>query len=73
MTAPISNGPTTHGYTTMRDATPLDGENGTKLSLHAGKASNWAILSEQGEFCTGNGAVWLVQGEFCTGSGTARL
>ena len=22
MTAPISNGPTTHGYTTMRDATP---------------------------------------------------
>ena len=21
MTAPISNGPTTHGYTTMRDAT----------------------------------------------------
>ena len=23
MTAPISNGPTTHGYTTMRDATPL--------------------------------------------------
>ena len=24
MTAPISNGPTTHGYTTMRDATPVD-------------------------------------------------
>ena len=23
MTAPISNGPTTHGYTTMRDATQL--------------------------------------------------
>ena len=23
MTAPISNGPTTHGYTTMRDATVL--------------------------------------------------
>ena len=22
MTAPISNGPTTHGYTTMRDTTP---------------------------------------------------
>ena len=26
MTAPISNGPTTHGYTTMRDATSR-GEN----------------------------------------------
>ena len=24
MTAPISNGPTTHGYTTMRDATEID-------------------------------------------------
>ena len=25
MTAPISNGPTTHGYTTMRDATGVIG------------------------------------------------
>ena len=38
-----------------------------KFALHAGKAPNWAISSEQGEFCTGSGAVWLVQGEFCTG------
>ena len=27
MTAPISNGPTTHGYTTMRDATPIETTN----------------------------------------------
>ena len=30
MTAPISNGPTTHGYTTMRDATGPSG------ALHIG-------------------------------------
>ena len=44
----------------------LGGENGTKLSLHAQKAPNWAILGERGEFCTGSGAVWLLLGEFCT-------
>ena len=51
----------------------LGGENGTKLSLHVEKAPNRAISGEQGEFCTGSGAVRLVQGEFCTGSGAARL
>ena len=39
---------------------------GTKLSLHAEKAPNRAISGEQGEFCTGSGAVRLVLGEFCT-------
>ena len=32
----------------------LGGENGTKLSLHAEQARNWAISGEQGEFCTGH-------------------
>ena len=45
----------------------LGGENGTKLSLHAQIAPHWAISGEQGEFCTGSGAVQLVLGEFCTG------
>ena len=45
----------------------LGGENGTKLSLHAEKAPNWAISGVLGEFCTGSGAVQLVLGEFCTG------
>ncbi len=44
----------------------LGGDNGTKLSLHVEKAPNRAILGEQGEFCTGSGAVRLVLGEFCT-------
>ena len=44
----------------------LGGENGTKLSLHAEKAPNWAISGVLGEFCTGSGAVRLVLGEFCT-------
>ena len=43
----------------------LGGENGIKLSLHVEKAPNRAISGEQGEFCTGSGAVRLVQGEFC--------
>ena len=51
----------------------LGGENGIKLSLHVEKAPNRAISGEQGEFCTGSGAVRLVLGEFCTGSGAARL
>ena len=51
----------------------LGGDNGIKLSLHVEKVPNRAILGEQGEFCTGSGAVRLVQGEFCTGSGAARL
>ena len=44
----------------------LGGENGIILSLHAEKAPNRAISGEQGEFCTGSGAVRLVLGEFCT-------
>ena len=44
----------------------LGGDNGTKLSLHAEKAPNWAISGVLGEFCTGSGAVRLVLGEFCT-------
>ena len=45
----------------------LGGENGTKLSLHAEQARNWAISGEQGEFCTGNAVRRGVQGEFCPG------
>ena len=44
------------------------GENGTKLSLHARIAPNWAISGERGEFCTGNavrGACWVAR---CVGS-----
>ena len=44
----------------------LGGDNGIKLSLHVEKAPNRAISGEQGEFCTGSGAVRLVLGEFCT-------
>ena len=43
----------------------LGGDNGIKLSLHVEKVPNRAISGEQGEFCTGSGAVRLVQGEFC--------
>ena len=35
MTAPISNGPTTHGYTTMRDATDPLGEKCWKQAVLA--------------------------------------
>ena len=39
---------------------------GTKLSLHAEKAPNWAISGERGEFCTAHAVRRGVQGEFCT-------
>ena len=45
----------------------LGGENGTKLSLHAEQARNWAISGEQGEFCTGHAVRRGVRGEFYTG------
>ena len=35
MTAPISNGPTTHGYTTMRDATLITYPYRNNLSAYA--------------------------------------
>ena len=41
-------------------------QSGTKLSLHAEKAPNWAISGEQGEFCTAHAVRRGVQGEFCT-------
>ena len=42
MTAPISNGPTTHGYTTMRDAT----QHGASTGISAKKfARQWASSS----------------------------
>ena len=50
----------------------LGGDNGTKLSLHIEKAPNRAISGEQGEFCTGSGAVRLVLGEFCTAHAVGR-
>ena len=50
----------------------LGGDNGIKLSLHVEKAPNRAISGEQGEFCTGSGAVRLVLGEFCTAHAVGR-
>ena len=41
-------------------------QSGTKLSLHAEKAPNWAISGERGEFCTAHAVRRVVQGEFCT-------
>ena len=71
----------------VRHARLLAGENGRKFAMHVKNVPNWAILGEQGEFCTayavrrsvlgefctGSGAVRLVQGESCTGSGPARF
>ena len=57
----------------VRPAWLVDGDSGTKFALLGQNLPNWAFLGEQGEFCTGSGAVRLVQGEFCTGSGAARL
>lgn len=34
--------------------------------MHGQNAPNWAILGEQGEFCTGDAADGGVLGEFCT-------
>ena len=50
----------------------LGGDNGIKLSLLVEKAPNRAISGEQGEFCTGSGAVRLVLGEFCTAHAVGR-
>ena len=42
MTAPISNGPTTHGYTTMRDATVFGETDGTiARQKHPFSALSW--------------------------------
>ena len=63
MTAPISNGPTTHGYTTMRDATASV----TIFALQAKKCPKLAFFGVLGEFCTGCADEGPVLGEFCTG------
>ena len=57
----------------VRHARLVGGGSGTKFALLGQNLPNWAFLGEQGEFCTGSGAVRLVQGEFCTGSGAVRL
>ena len=44
MTAPISNGPTTHGYTTMRDATAVNLFQDLLLSLAASVAAGIQFL-----------------------------
>ena len=49
----------------VRPAWLVGGENGRKFAMHAQNTPKRAISSEQGEFCTGSGAVRLVQGEFC--------
>ena len=57
----------------VRHAWFLVGDSGTKFAMHAKNAPNWAISSEQGEFCTGSGPARFLLGEFCTGSGPARF
>ena len=59
MTAPISNEPTTHGYTTMRDAT---GE------FFRGRAAGGVVL---GELFRGNAAGGPLLGEFFVPIGPA--
>ena len=53
MTAPISNGPTTHGYTTMRDATaqhrPNTGTSAKKLAQQAQMQRNLGVFGALGE------------------------
>ena len=44
MTAPISNGPTTHGYTTMRDANAVNLFQDLLLSLAASVAAGIQFL-----------------------------
>ena len=53
MTAPISNGPTTHGYTTMRDATTSGKEDLVILGR--------PTIAEPGSACT---ETYLVIGDF---------
>ena len=43
MTAPISNGPTTHGYTTMRDTT---GDRASTETAIAFAGEKWAFLAQ---------------------------
>ena len=57
----------------VRPARLVGGENGRKFAMRAQNTPKRAISSEQGEFCTGSGAVRLVLGEFCTGIGAVRL
>ena len=47
----------------VRPARVVGGQSGTKFALHARNLPKRAISSEQGEFCTESGAVWLVRGE----------
>ena len=71
----------------VRHAWLVGGDSGRKFAMRGQNAPNWAILGEQGEFCTGSGPAWFllgefcpahavrrsVLGEFCTGSGPARF
>ena len=71
----------------VRPAWLVGGGSGRKFAMRGQNAPNWAILGEQGEFCTGSGPAWFllgefcpahavrrsVLGEFCTGSGPARF
>ena len=50
----------------VRPARLLAGDSGIKFALRAKNVPIWAILSEQGEFCTGHPVRRGVQGEFCT-------
>ena len=78
MTAPISNGPTTHGYTTMRDATrekvrpawPDVCVSAKKFALHAQNIPKSAFLRLLGEFFRGNAAGGAVLGELFRGRAT---
>ena len=71
MTAPISNGPTTHGYTTMRDATPDRrflsrslGDEARSLHIRArqlGSSGGFALLGALGARVIGVSEARVVQ------------
>jgi len=49
----------------VRHAWLVGGDSGRKFAMRGQNAPNWAILGEQGEFCTGSGPAWFLLGEFC--------
>ena len=56
----------------VRPAWLVGGDIGRKFALRGQNAPNWAILGEQGEFCTGSGPAWFLLGEFCPAHAVRR-
>ena len=87
MTAPISNGPTTHGYTTMRDATPrgcvlcakkfallgpMVGASAKKFAQRTKNGPQSAFYGTLGELFRGRAAEGAVLGEVFRGTAAER-